>query len=99
MNKIELIAYKIKNQILPKRITSKEYMDYLQTMGIDIGKLENVFLRNVPPTPANYAQRAGRAGRRNDSSAFVLIVARCTSRSAIIFFNSSAVRVVSSSNS
>ncbi len=41
-------------------------------MGIDIGKLENVFLRNVPPTPANYAQRAGRAGRRNDSSAFVL---------------------------
>lgn len=41
-------------------------------MGVDIGKLENVFLRNVPPTPANYVQRAGRAGRRNDSSAFVL---------------------------
>lgn len=41
-------------------------------MGVDIGKLENVFMRNVPPTPANYVQRAGRAGRRNDSSAFVL---------------------------
>ncbi len=41
-------------------------------MGIDIGKLENVFLRNVPPTPANYVQRAGRAGRSKDSSAFVL---------------------------
>ena len=41
-------------------------------MGIDIGGLENVFMRNVPPTPANYVQRAGRAGRRKDSSAYVL---------------------------
>ncbi len=41
-------------------------------MGVDIGGLETVFMRNVPPTPANYVQRAGRAGRRDDSSAFVL---------------------------
>lgn len=34
-------------------------------MGVDIGKLEMVLLRNVPPTPANYAQRSGRAGRRH----------------------------------
>jgi len=34
-------------------------------MGVDIGKLEMVLMRNAPPTPANYAQRAGRAGRRH----------------------------------
>lgn len=41
-------------------------------MGIDIGNLETVFLRNVPPSPANYVQRAGRAGRRKDSSAYIM---------------------------
>jgi ATP-dependent helicase YprA (DUF1998 family) len=41
-------------------------------MGIDIGNLETVFMRNIPPTPANYVQRAGRAGRRKDSSAYIL---------------------------
>ena len=32
-------------------------------LGVDISQLNIVSMRNVPPTPANYAQRSGRAGR------------------------------------
>jgi superfamily II DNA/RNA helicase len=32
-------------------------------LGIDIKDLHIVHMRNVPPTPTNYAQRSGRAGR------------------------------------
>ncbi len=34
-------------------------------LGVDIGALDSILLRNVPPLPANYWQRAGRAGRRH----------------------------------
>ena len=45
-------------------------------MGIDVGGLNNVFLANLPPTTANYKQRAGRAGRRPGALAQIVTFVR-----------------------
>lgn len=44
-------------------------------LGVDIAELNAVNMRNVPPTPANYAQRSGRAGRQGQPA---LVFTYCT---------------------
>jgi hypothetical protein len=45
-------------------------------LGVDVGELQSVVMRNMPPNTANYVQRAGRAGRRTDSAALVVTYAQ-----------------------
>ncbi len=45
-------------------------------LGVDVGEIQSVFLRDVPPSPANYVQRAGRAGRRTGSPSLTVTLAR-----------------------
>lgn len=56
-------------------------------MGVDIGDIDTVLMTNVPPTTANYMQRAGRAGRRGQSKAVAFSLCPNTAIGLQVFSN------------
>lgn len=57
-------------------------------MGIDIGGISQVAMNNVPPHPANYLQRAGRAGRRKESRSLAMTLCKANPLDQAVFANS-----------
>lgn len=58
-------------------------------LGVDVGDLRAIFMRNVPPTTANYTQRAGRVGRRAGKPGYAITFARLRPHD-IAYFNDPA---------
>ena len=57
-------------------------------MGIDIGGISMVAMNNVPPNPANYLQRAGRAGRRREARSTSMTLCKSNPHDQSVFANS-----------
>jgi DEAD/DEAH box helicase domain-containing protein len=57
-------------------------------MGIDIGGIQQAAMNNVPPHPANYLQRAGRAGRRQETRSTALTLCKANPHDQNVFLNS-----------
>lgn len=56
-------------------------------MGINIGDLQKILLRNAPPSSASYVQRTGRAGRGSDKNAVCVTLCRRSKYDADVWDN------------
>ena len=70
----ELLFQDVALSLSDPKATAIDVLSSTTTMevGIDIGALSGVALRNMPPSRANYQQRSGRAGRRGNAVATVV---------------------------
>lgn len=60
-------------------------------LGVDVGDLRAIFMRNVPPSAANYAQRAGRVGRRAGKPGFAITFAKLRPHDIAFFHDPAAI--------
>lgn len=56
-------------------------------MGIDIGGIQLVAMNNVPPHPANYLQRTGRAGRRSETRSTAVTLCKSNPHDQNVFLD------------
>ena len=56
-------------------------------MGVDIAGISAVMMNNAPPGPANYLQRAGRAGRRGETTSAALTICSASAHGSMLFAN------------
>jgi Lhr-like helicase len=69
---------KMKEQAEDDRPLPTLFCSPTMELGVDISAMNVVYLRNMPPTPANYVQRSGRAGRSGQAA---LILGYCSAQS------------------
>lgn len=79
-------AARIQNQFVRGEVNALSCSTTFE-LGVDVGELQSVLLRNVPPSTANYVQRAGRAGRRVSSAALAVTFANRRSHDLTMYEN------------
>lgn len=63
----KIIAHESQELFKDKKMINILACSTTMEMGIDLGDLEAVMMCSIPPHPANYKQRAGRAGRNGQN--------------------------------
>ncbi len=83
-NRDLLADYTVKFKANPHKLNLLQCSTTME-MGVDIGDIDMVLMTNIPPTAANYLQRAGRAGRMGQSRSLAFCLCPNTSIGIMAF--------------